>query len=384
MDDNPSEATEPPQQSAKALPAPKAANPKPSKAKPIPDSANPKPSNAEPIPESTNPEPSKAEPIPESTNPKASKAKPISGDVFFEEDDPLSREDQMKAKETMQDQEAPATEAGLDTQHKRGPGRPPKIGRGKRKAEAKATAETTTDVKLPKSKAKANAEVKGVPEAKTPATKPAPKGKAKAKAKAKPEETSNAEAAGSKRKKVQDNPEDSKPPRKAKADAKADDKDNHEDSKPPRKADAKADDKDPKGPKKTFAGRRAPKMDCYALQRFNAIRDAFMLIVKPKVRFHAKLEAWTGFSVYTRLCEALQPEHTHIFDLQDAFWQLAFENLQGVDGVGLEKVAKKSAEDFLTHEIVQGDLAQYRCIHTYPRHIYMYMISLPDSLSLTL
>ncbi|CAE6929444.1 unnamed protein product [Symbiodinium sp. CCMP2592] len=213
----------------------------------------------------------KALPSPVAASPDPAKAEPVSNDCFFDEDEPLTREEQMQAKNTVQLLEEEAEDEGLQE---------------------------------------------------------APASSSKAKAAAKPEKAVDAAATGSKRKAQQES-EEAPPKAKAK-------------SRKPRAPSVKPDVKEPeqapeaeaeaeKGPKKTFAGRRPPQHDAYAIQRFAAIRDAFFLIVKPKVRFPAKFE--------------------------DSFWTLAMENLKGVDGVGLDKVAKKSAEDFLTHEEVQSGLA---------------------------
>ena len=46
------------------------------------------------------------------------------------------------------------------------------------------------------------------------------------------------------------------------------------------------------GEKKTFASRPMPKVDVFAIQRFKAIREAYELLIAPKLRFRSSLEEY--------------------------------------------------------------------------------------------
>ena len=294
-------------------------------------------------------------------------------DVFYEADDPMTREDQMQARDDMQGKVSEAEE-GLGAANpktkkpKQQPGRP--VGRPKRSAQPKAKGkaqskevETESKPEVPKGKAKTKAKAKE--EAQTEVH---PEAKAKGKAKAKSKSTASGKRPS------EEVPDENEEPKcklgELLDEAKLKKAPNPKPKDGPLKKRAKPAPKHEPDegqvapsqaePRSTFAGRRMPPIDAFARQRRCSIRDAFMMVVKPKVRSPSSLEACVAlclvhvcYSVY--VCNV---KHcTSCLRLQYPFWTFAFENLEGVDAIKMDNVTKKSAETFLTHEVVQSRLA---------------------------
>ncbi|CAE7231749.1 unnamed protein product [Symbiodinium sp. CCMP2592] len=76
------------------------------------------------------------------------------------------------------------------------------------------------------------------------------------------------------------------------------------------------------GQKKTFASRPMPKVDVFAIQRFKAIREAYELLIAPKLRFRSSLEEYGLKTVQN-----------------DRFWGHTMESLSGLsDATKLKRI----------------------------------------------